>query len=275
VAGVAGAPPCDSEPFGRLVRAVRIWAVACSHGESARVAALHERLAERIAPGDRLVYLGDYYGYGPDAAGVVDAILAFRRAVLAQPNVFPGDVVLLRGSQEEMWQKLLELQFAPNPREVLAWMLDHGVAATLGSYGIDPRPGIAACRDGVLAITRWTGTVRAAVAARPGHRQFLTTLRRAAFTAEGGLLFVNAGVDPGKPLELQRDVFWWGGRCDLLELEASFAGFRRVVCGYHRRRAGVVETAYAVSLDAGCGFGGALTAACFSPDGTILARLAA
>ena len=34
-------------------------------------------------------------------------------------GTFLGDIVFLRGSQEEMWQKLLELQFAPNPREVL------------------------------------------------------------------------------------------------------------------------------------------------------------
>lgn len=267
--------PCDSEPFGRLVAARRVWAIACVHGEAERLAALHERLARRFDPGDRLVYLGDYLGYGPDPAGVVDAVVQFRRAFLAQRNLFLGDVVLLRGSQEEMWQKLLELQFAPNPREVLGWMLEHGIAQTLGSYGIDARAGVAACREGVLAITRWTGTVRAAVGARAGHRQFMTALRRAAFTADGGLLFVNAGVDPKKPLELQRDVFWWGAGVDLLDLDQPFAGFRRVVCGYHRRRNGPAETAYAVSLDAGCGFGGELVAACFAPDGTILQRLTA
>lgn len=271
---MAASPPCDSEPFGRLVRARRIWAVACVHGEAERLDALHARIGEQFRPGDRLVYLGDYLGYGPDSAGAVDSILAFRRAVLAQRNVFLGDVVLLRGSQEEMWQKLLELQFAPNPKEVLAWMLDHGVAATLASYGIDARPGTAACRDGVLAITRWTGTVRAAVAARPAHRQLLTTLRRAAFTETGELLFVNAGVDPKKPLELQRDVFWWG-LGDILELGQPFNGFRRVVCGYHRRHAGPVETPYVISLDAGCGFGGPLVAACFAPDGGVLMRLEA
>lgn len=272
---MAACSPCDSEPFGRLVGGGRVWAVACIHGEAARLAALHDRLARRFDPGDRLVYLGDYLGYGPDPAATVDAVLDFRRAVLAGRNVFLGDVVLLRGSQEEMWQKLLELQFAPNPREVLGWMLEHGMAATLGSYGIDPRGGTAACREGVLAITRWTATLRAAVAARAGHRQVLTALRRAAFTADGNLLFVNAGVDPNKPLELQRDVFWWGGRGDLLDLAQPFAGFRRVVCGYHRRRHGPAETAYAVSLDAGCGFGGELVAACFAPDGTILQRLTA
>jgi serine/threonine protein phosphatase 1 len=257
-----------------LVRPARIWAVAAVHGEAARLDALHERRAPRLGPGDRMVYLGDYVGVGPDSAGTLDSILTFRRGVLARKNAFLGDFVLLRGRQEEMWQKLMELQFAPNPREVQAWMLDHGVGATLGSYGIDARPGVAACREGVLAITRWTGTVRAAVEARPGHRQCLTALRRAAFTAEDGLLFVNAGVDPEKPLELQRDVFWWGGR-DILELSAPFAGFRRVVCGIHRRHGGIVETPHAVSLDAGCGFGGPLTAACFAPDGRILDRLEA
>ncbi|HZT51401.1 MAG TPA: hypothetical protein VFA22_05685 [Stellaceae bacterium] len=271
---MAGSPPCDSEPFGRLVRARRIWAVGCIHGEAERLAALHARIADRFAPGDRLVYLGDYLGYGPESAAAIDAVLAFRRLILAHRNMFLGDVVLLRGSQEEMWQKLLELQFAPNPREVLAWMLEHGVEATLRSYGIDPGPGRAACRDGVLSITRWTGTVRAALAARPGHRPLLTTLRRAAFTDDGGALFVNAGVDPKKPLELQRDVFWWG-HGDILALDEPYGGFRRVVCGYHRRHAGLVETPHVVALDAGCGHGGPLLAACFAPDGSVIARLEA
>ncbi|HXQ50240.1 MAG TPA: hypothetical protein VN802_04030 [Stellaceae bacterium] len=268
-------PPCDSEPFGRLVRARRVWAVAAIHGEAQRLNALHDRLAQSYVPGDRLVYLGDMIGYGPDSAAALDYVLGFRRAVLAQRLSFLGDVVLLRGSQEEMWQKLLELQLAPNPREVLGWMLDHGVAATLASYGVDARAGVSACRDSITAITRWTGGVRAAMDAHPGHRQILTALRRAAFTDDGGLLFVNAGIDPKKPLELQRDVFWWGGAGDLLSLAAPFAGFRRVVCGYHRGRAGVVETDFAVSLDAGSGFGGALTAACFAPDGSIVDRLEA
>ena len=32
---------------------------------------------------------------------------------------------------------------------------------------------------------------------------------------------------------------------------------------------------YAVSLDAGCGFGGPLLAACFAPDGSIVERIEA
>jgi serine/threonine protein phosphatase 1 len=269
---VASTPPCDSDTYGCLVRARRVWAVAAIHGEAERLRRLHGRLAERFAEGDRLVYLGDYLGYGPAAAETLDALLAFRRAVLARRNAFLGDIVFLRGSQEEMWQKLMELQFAPNPREVLPWMLEHGVSETLRAYGIDPHQGTVACREGVLGLTRWTTSLRAAVDARPGHRQFLTLLRRAAFTDDGGMLFVNAGIDAGKPLDLQGDAFWWG-RTDILSLAAPFAGFHRVIRGYDRHRAGLVERDHAVSLDAGSGFGGPLLAVCFAPDGRIIERL--
>lgn len=266
---MAAISPCDSAIYGRLVRARRVWAVASIHGEAPRLVALHARLASRLDPGDRLVYLGNYTGYGPAAAATLDALILFRRLFLARRNAFLGDIVFLRGAQEEMWQKLLELQFAPNPREVLPWMLDHGIDKTLASYGVDARQGLAAARDGVLSLTRWTGGVRAAIEARSGHRQLLTALRRAAFTADGSLLFVHAGIDPRKPLDLQGDTFWWCDH-DVLQLEAPFAGFRRVVRGFDRRHAGLVEGGYAASLDGGSGFGGPLMAACFALDGSIV-----
>jgi len=236
------------------------------------VVALHARLAARLEPGDRLVYLGDYLGYGDGSAATLDALILFRRLFLARRNAFLGDIAFLRGTQEEMWQKLLELQFAPNPREVLAWMLDHGLDKTLASYGLDARDAMAACREGVLALTRWTATVRAAIDARSGHRQLLGILRRAALTDDGALLFVHASVDPGKPLDLQGDNFWWGDS-DILKLTRSFAGYRRVIRGVDRDHAGVVEAPFAVSIDAGCGFGGPLLAVCFAPDGAIVEQI--
>jgi serine/threonine protein phosphatase 1 len=266
--------PCDSEIFSRLRRSRRIWAVAAIHGEKARLQALHRRLAQLLERGDRLVYLGGYLGHGPEVAGTLDELIAFRSLVLARRHAFPGDIAYLRGSQEEMWQKLLQLQFAPNPREVLAWMLERGMAATLAAYGADPRQGMAAAREGALAITRWTSGLRAALDARPGHRQLLTQLKRAALTEEGTLLFVHAGVDPGKPLDLQGDALWWGG-ANLLELEGPFGGFRRVVGGYDRRHGGFQESPFAASIDGGSGFGGKLLAACFSLAGEMVERIEA
>jgi serine/threonine protein phosphatase 1 len=271
---LAATPPCDSEFYGRLVRARRVWAVGAIHGDAHRLVALHARLASRLNAGDRLVYLGNYIGYGPAPAATMDALILFRRLFLARRNAFAGDIVFLRGSQEEMLQKLQELQFAPNPREVLPWMLEHGLAETLHSYGLEAQQGLAACREGVLAITRWTATLRGAIEARSGHRPLLSTLRRAAFTDDGQLLFVHAGIDPGKPLDLQGDNFWWSDR-DILQLAAPFAGYRRVVRGVERHHQGLLEAAFATSIDAGCGFGGPLLAACFAPDGSIVEHIEA
>ncbi|HVM78955.1 MAG TPA: hypothetical protein VMU06_08035 [Stellaceae bacterium] len=266
--------PCDSAVYALLRRCRRVWAVAAVHGEAERLAALHRALAPRLADGDRLVYLGNLLGRGGVIAEAVDEALRFRAFFLARPLVFVGDVAFLRGAQEEMWQKLLELQFAPNPREVLAFMLDQGVGATIEAYGGDRRHGEAACREGPLAITRWTSSLRQRLNQTPGHSAFMASLRRAAYTDDGGLLFVHAGLDATKPLDLQGDAFWWGGG-PFLELAHPYASYRRVVRGFDRRHAGLTESPYAVSIDGGCGFGGALLAVCFGSDGAILDRLEA
>ena len=36
-----------------------------------------------------------------------------------------------------MFNKLLQLQIAPNPVEILSWMTEHGVDKTLNSYGYE------------------------------------------------------------------------------------------------------------------------------------------
>jgi len=251
-----------------------VWAVASVHGEADRLAALHGSLSDRLEQGDRVVYLGNLLGYGRQVLETVDEVLRFRTMVMARRFGFAADVAILRGAQEEMWQKLLELQFAPNPRDVLAFMRGHGLDATITAYGGEPRHGESACREGPLGITRWTTGLRQHVNQRPGHAQFMAALRRAAFTDRGTLLFVNAGLDASKPLDLQGDAFWWGGG-PFIELLEPYETYRRVVRGFDRHHSGLVESPYAVSLDGGSGFGGTLIAACFSNDGVIVDRLEA
>jgi len=266
---VATTPLCDTQPYARFMRARRVWAVGAIHGEVDRLMALHAQLAHKLDPGDRLVYLGNYLGYGPAPAATLDALILFRRLFLARKNAFLGDIVFLRGSQEEMLQKLLELQFAPNPREVLPWILDHGVDQTLVSYNVQARDGLSACREGVLALTRWTASLRAAIDARAGHRQLLGALRRVAMTDEGGVLFVHAGLNPTKPLDLQGDAFWWSER-DILDFASPYAGYARIVRGIDRNHGGLRQSRFGVSIDGGSGFGGTLLAACFGTDGAVV-----
>jgi serine/threonine protein phosphatase 1 len=257
------------ERFATLVGRRRVWAVSAIHADIRRLEALHDAIEKRLEPGDAIVYLGNMIGRGDAVFETIDELLAFRRAFIARHAAFVTDLVYLRGSQEEMWQKLLELQFAPNPCEVLRWMLDHGIGPTLTAYGADYQQGLAASRDGAVTLTRWTNAIRSRVNAAPGHANLLTALRRAAFTGGEELLFVHAGIDPTRPLPAQHDAFWWGG-AGFLDLAEPYAGFRKVVRGFDRHHGGLQVAPHAVSLDRGCGFGGPLLCACFDLDGTVV-----
>jgi serine/threonine protein phosphatase 1 len=277
----------DSQIFATLRWGQRVWAVASIHGEAGRLTALHRELERRFLSGDRLVYLGNIFGRSTEVRATVDEILEFRRGLLARPGMFACDIAYLRGSQEEMWHKLLQLQMAPNPSEVLNWILDHGVGATLAAYGGDAERGLDAARQGAMAITRWTSGLRAAMRAAPGHEPLFSALRRAAFTDEtfdiggagggeagGALLFVNAGIDPSRPLSAQTDSFWWGTG-GFAKITAPYGGFRMIVRGFDPAHGGVQTTEFTASIDAGCGFGGPLIAACFDGRGRLVDRIEA
>ncbi len=255
--------------YAVMRRPRRVWAVASVHGEADRLDALHHALWARFAPGDRLVYLGNLLGRGPAVRESVDLVVEFRRHLLARPGMFAYDIAYLRGGQEEMWDKLLQLQFAPDPREVLEWMLAQGVGATLAAYGASPAEALGHARGGPMAVARWTGGLRRQMQAAPGHVALMSALRRAACSDDGGLLFVSAGIDPDRPLAAQNDVLWWG-RPRAFPLRRAFEGFAQVVRGYDPGHRGLEIGPFSTSLDAGCGFGGPLLAACFAPDGAVL-----
>ncbi|MGH6931233.1 MAG: hypothetical protein ACREEE_02240 [Dongiaceae bacterium] len=256
----------NRDKFAVLRKSQRVWAVATIHGESGRLDKLHAELGQRFATGDRLVYLGGYLGHGRDVRGTLDSLLAFRRQLLARPGMFTFDIAYLRGSQEEMWQKMLQLQFAPNPREVFSWMLEHGVGATLTAYGGDIQQGFVSARAGPLALTRWTSRLRNAMQEAPGHYALMSALRRAAYTDDGALLFVHAGLDPERPLSTQSDSLWWGTG-GFSRLDRPYGGFIRVVRGHDPSHAGLQSNQFTSSIDGGSGFGGPLIGACFDRRG--------
>src|SRR6516164_5982715 len=176
---VKGAP--RDKKFAQLRDARRVWAVAAINGAAQRLIRLHDAISDRFQEGDRVVYLGNYIGYGDAVLATIDELLDFRRRVLSRQRGFACDVVFLRGAQEEMWQKLLQLQFAPNPREVLQWTVGAGMEPTIRAYGGDLRQGLAAARDSPRTIARWTSALRSTMNATPGHRALFSALRHAAF----------------------------------------------------------------------------------------------
>lgn len=267
--------PSQDSRYGHLGSPQRVWTLAAIHGDVERLRKLHDGIWESFEPGDRLVYTGNYTGYGENSAESVDEILTFRRMVLAQRGVFPDHITYLRGAQEEMWDKLLQLPFAPNPTDVLLWMLGNGLSATLRSYGLCPHDGIEACRRGTMDLTKWIHSIRAAVRKHAGHDTFHCTLRRAAMTQEESaypMLFIHAGLDASKPLDDQGDRLWWGGN-DFDRMDSAYKPFEKVVRGYDPKHRGVKMNCITATIDGGCGFGGSLIGAGFNPDGSVEAML--
>ncbi len=260
----------DLGKIATLHSATRVWAIGALHGDHQRLATLHDELGPRIMRGDRLVYLGNYLGVGDTVKETVDELLRFRRVFLATgPYTDPGDVVFLRGAQEEMWQKLLQLQFASNPVEILRWVLERGAESTLRAYGGDPADGFICAENGPLALTRWTTRLRDRFRSSPGHETLMSTLKRAAVTEDRRLLFVSTGIDVERPLLEQTDSFWWAGNC-FNSIDGPYNGFQKIVRGYDPEHLGIKETPHTICLDGGCGFGGRLIAGCLAPDGRIL-----
>ena len=273
----------DSQRFIDLGRPRRIWAVAAIHAEVDRLVKLHDDLGTRFRPGDRLVYLGNLIGRGSHALETIEELLMFRKALLAVPGMFETDIVYLRGGQEEMWQKLLQLQLAPSPREIMAWMLSQGVGATLEAYGSGADQASTVARDSARNIARFTGALRETMRKALGHEALFSALKRAAFTGspeappeegEGGVLLVSAGLDGERPFGAQGDAFWWGG-AQFARIDRRYGGFARIVRGHDPAHGGFIMTKHTLTIDAGCGFGGPLVCACLSPSGELLESLEA
>lgn len=263
----------DDTLFARLPAGRNTWAVGAVFADRPRLAELQALLAARITPADNLVYLGNILGTGRDVLGTVRELLLFRCQLLADRCADDaGAIVFVRGSQEHMWLKLLQLHLASNPREVLEWMLAQGVGATLEAYGGHVREARVAANGGALALSRYTSRLRVAMQAHDGHQQVLSALKRAAYTADQSLLFVSAGLDPDLPLAGQDDNFWWND-AGFNRLDSPYAGFARVVRGFDGCHRGITETPVAVTLDGGCGFGGRLVAGAFDATGALIDRI--
>jgi len=259
----------------------RIWAVASIHASLQKLNSVHENIFNNFRPGDRLVYLGNYTGYGQHSREVINALLSFRRCLLSRPGVIPSDIVYLRGTQEEMWQKLLQLQFAPNPKQIMEWMLSQGVAQTMESYGVDILEAQRVCCEGIMRLARWTENLRQTVYKNPGHDIFGSQLKRAAYTEcafkisqktsspHSPLLFVNAGIDHSRSLEDQGDRFWWGDS-HFKSMTLPYSPFKKVIRGFDPQGNGVNLNCFTATLDNNCGRGGSLVFAEIAADGEFL-----
>ena len=150
---------------------------------------------------------------------------------MAKFKLKPESIVFLRGSQEEMFSKLLQLQLAPNPTEIIEWMFDHGVNETIKSYGFSENEVKRIASSGTMNISKWTTSLNKTLQKNLGHTEYFLNLKHAAYSNTKKLLFVNRGVDITRPLSAQNDCFWWGFQ-NFSTIQNPYKTFLKIVRGY-------------------------------------------
>ena len=155
--------------FIEISNAKRIWAVGSIHSNLNSIQLLKKFIYENFKKDDRLVILGNIIGLGNNAKETLSKILELRFDLMAKHKLGPNDIIFLRGAQEEMFNKLLQLQIAPNPEEIIRWLFEHGVDKTLESYGYSSKEAIKIASSGTLNITKWTTQLNNTVKKISGH----------------------------------------------------------------------------------------------------------
>ena len=238
-----------------------IYAVGDIHGAQSQLDRALRLIEADGGPQARVVFLGDYVDRGPDSRGVLDRLIAGRRA--------GKNWVCLKGNHDHMFQRFLEagavadgniasgrtwLHPALGGAETLASypevaMFTHpanGGRATLASYGVDP------AHDAELS-----GLARAARQAVPeAHLALLRSLPLMHVTDDQ--VFVHAGIRPGVALadQMEDDLIWI--REGFLEETADFG---RLVVHGHTALTAPEHYGNRLNLDSGAGYGRPLSAA--------------
>ena len=230
----------NSSKFSELIKANKVWAVGSLHSSIESFQSIKKYILSNFELGDKLVFLGNLIGFGDKSKEIIDEVLQLRFSLMAKYQLKHTDIVFLRGAQEEMFSKLLQLHIAPNPIEILDWIFSHGVDQTIISYNFDPDEFRKIVTQGTIQISKLTTRLNNQISLSPGHKEFFSNLKHAAYTDTMEVLFVNRGVDISRPLSAQNDCFWWGYK-NFSQINKPYFSFNRIVRGYQSNQHNDIE----------------------------------
>ena len=220
--------------FVELKNANRIWAIGSIHSNLDSLNSIKKFIIENFKKNDKLVFLGNIIGLGNYSKETLSSIIDLRFSLMSKYKLKPNEIVFLRGAQEEMLTKLLQLQIAPNPVEIVNWMFEHGVDKTLESYGYLKDEVINIASSGTVSISKWTSKLNKTILNNLGHKEYFLNLKHAAYSSSKKILLVNRGVDITRPLSAQNDCFWWGYQ-NFSNIDKPYKSFIRIVRGYQSK----------------------------------------
>ena len=225
----------DKTNFTEIAKSKKIWAIGSIHSRNTAFESIKKYLLKKFEKNDALVFLGNIIGLGTESKKTLSNVLDLRNNLMSKFYLDPEKIIFLRGAQEEMFLKLLQLQTAPNPNDIVKWMFEHGVDATIKSYGFNREELLKISTQGTMPISKWTSRLNSSILSQPGHNQYFINLKHAAYTNTKKILFLNRGVDISRPLSAQNDCFWWGYQNFSL-INRPYNTFRRIVRGYHSNK---------------------------------------
>ena len=217
--------------FVELKETSKIWAIGSIHSNLKSFSAIKKYILNHFKNSDKLIFLGNVIGLGDDSKETLSSVIDLRFKLMSKFKIQPESIVFLRGAQEEMLSKLLQLHLAPNPIEILEWMFDHGVNETIKSYGFLENEIKSIASSGTINISKWTSSLNKSIQDNPGHTQYFLNLKHAAYSHTKKILFVYRGVDITRPLSAQNDCFWWGFQ-NFSKIKNPYNTFLRIVRGY-------------------------------------------
>ncbi len=229
-----------SSNFIELKKSGKIWAIGSIHSNLKSFNSIKKFIFNNFELSDRLIFLGNIIGLGDNSKETLTSVIDLRFNLMSKFKLKPDSIIFLRGAQEEMFTKLLQLQLAPNPAEIIDWMFDHGVNKTIESYGFSENEVRGIASSGTINISKMTSNLNKVLQKNPGHTQYFLNLKHAAYSSTKKILFVNRGVDITRPLSAQNDCFWWGYQ-NFSIIEKPYKTFLRIVRGYESEHLNQLE----------------------------------
>mgnify|MGYP000114652758 CR=1 FL=1 len=217
--------------FVEIKNVNKIWAIGSIHSNLLAFNSIKKFIIENFDHDDVLIFLGNIIGLGQHSKETLSSVLNLRFKLMAKHTLKSNKIIFLRGAQEEMFSKLLQLHLAPNPQEILKWMFEHGVNSSISSYGLSENEVRSISTSGTISISRWTSKLNSILSSCPGHKQYFLNLKHAAYSSTKKILFVNRGVDITRPLSAQNDCFWWGFQ-NFSTINKPYSTFSKIVRGY-------------------------------------------
>ena len=181
--------------FVEIKKNGKIWAIGSIHSNLKSFNSIKKYILKNFSSEDKLIFLGNVIGLGNNSKETLSSIIDLRFSLMSKFKLKPESIVFLRGAQEEMLSKLLQLQLAPNPTEIIEWMFDHGVNETIKSYGFSESEVKRIASSGTINISKWTKSLNKTLHNNLGHTQYFLNLKHAAYSHTKKILFVNRGVD--------------------------------------------------------------------------------